>query len=915
MRKRITWIATLIALFMLLGGLTFAVEMYFDYLWFTELGKTTVFTTGLYAKSTIGSGTLLIGFLFLYINFLFANRGPGLIQIGIPTPAGQITAYTVQPETVARLSGLLAAFVGFLIGVGEANNWEKVWRWLNRVNFGVADPYFHRDISFYFFSLPFFKEALSLSIILSFLALAGVMILYYFKGTLAWRKLRDEKARSRTSIHISLLASLVFALLALKAFLGRYEVLFGDHDVFSGATYADLNARVPMLTILTVAALIAALLWIINAFTANNRPAIVAVLLYFVVLFAGNFYPAVIQKFIVSPNEYDKEKTQIKYNIEATLQAYGLADVKERDLSGDKALTPQDIENNSATIHSIRLWDHEPLLDALKQIQEIRTYYDFVSVDNDRYFVNDELQQFMLSARELNSVSLPERNWINEHLSYTHGYGMALGPVNRMTSEGLPVLLVQNIPPVSENPLFKIERPEIYFGELTRGYAIVRSAQKEFDYPSGEANVYSTYQGTGGVPVNSFFRKLLFALYFRDAKILFSQLITSESRFLYHRDVKNRIGRLAPFLMLDQDPYMVVSAGRLYWILDGYTKSDRYPYSTTTPGVDSNYIRNSVKIVLDAYNGNVEMYVSDPKDPLIQVYQKIYPGVFRPISDISPDLRRHLRYPEDIFRIQTYIFSKYHMADPQVFYNKEDLWQIPVIAGGGNENPMSPYYTIMRLPQEKREEFILMLPFTPGRKDNLSAWMVARSDGDRYGQLVVYRFPKQKLIYGPRQIVARINQDAEISRQVSLWDQRGSQVVQGNLLVIPIEEALIYVRPLYLRSESGKIPELKRVIVAYENQIAMEETLEASIARIFGGKMPKPQDLTGGASLEVTSVKGAAQPAESLNLLQQARDAYNQAVQAQRQGDWAKYGEELRKLGIILDNLNRAHEAQTPAKQ
>jgi len=592
-----------------------------------------------------------------------------------------------------------------------------------------------------------------------------------------------------------------------------------------------------------------------------------------------------------------------------------LAGVGERDLSGDKALTPQDIENNSATIHSIRLWDHEPLHDALKQIQEIRTYYDFVSVDNDRYLVNNELQQFMLSARELNSVSLPERNWINERLSYTHGYGAALGPVNQMTSEGLPVLLVQNIPPVSANPIFKIDRPEIYFGELTRGYAITKSAQKEFDYPSGEANVYTTYQGAGGVPVNSFFRKLLFALYFRDAKIVFSQLITSNSRFLYHRDVKTRISRLAPFLMLDQDPYMVVSEGRLYWILDGYTKSDRYPYSTITPGVDSNYIRNSVKIVLDAYNGNVEMYVSDPKDPLIQVYQKIYPGVYRPLSEISPDLRRHLRYPEDIFRIQTFIFSKYHMADPQVFYNKEDLWQIPVIAGGGSEDPMAPYYTIMRLPQEKREEFILMLPFTPGRKDNLSAWMVARSDGDHYGQLVVYRFPKQKLIYGPRQIVARINQDAEISRQVSLWDQRGSQVLQGNLLVIPIEEALIYVRPLYLRSESGKIPELKRVIVAYENRIAMEETLEASIARIFGGQMLKPQLLANAAVMEITAGNESVAATEGVNLVQQARDAYNQAVQAQRQGDWAKYGEELRKLGIILDNLNRAHEAQTPAKQ
>jgi uncharacterized membrane protein (UPF0182 family) len=377
--------------------------------------------------------------------------------------------------------------------------------------------------------------------------------------------------------------------------------------------------------------------------------------------------------------------------------------------------------------------------------------------------------------------------------------------------------------------------------------------------------------------------------------------------------VKQRLSKLAPFLLLDQDPYMVVSEGRLVWIQDAYTTSDRYPYSTETRGV-GNYMRNSVKMVLDAYNGNVEMYVSDPTDPLIQVYQNIFPGVFRPISEISPDLRRHLRYPEDIFRVQTYIYSVYHMGSPQIYYNKEDLWQIPTIAGGGNENPMSPYYTIMRLPQEKQEEFILMLPFTPGRKDNLSAWMVARSDGAHYGQLVVYRFPKQKLVYGPRQIVARINQEADISKQISLWDQHGSQVIMGNLLVIPIEEALIYVRPLYLRSESGKIPELKRVIVAYENRIAMEETLEAAIGKIFGGETPKPQELAGTAAPGAASAEAAAPNNDKSSLLQQAGETYDRAIQAQRQGDWAKYGEEIKKLGSILSELSRTRNSQLPKK-
>lgn len=913
MQKRITWMVILIALFVLLGGLSFAVGMYFDYLWFLELGKTSLFTTMLYAKSMLGSGTLLISFLFLYLNFLIANRGPGLIEIGIPTPTGQITAYRVQPEAVRRGAGVLAAFLGMVLGAGQAAQWEKAWSWLHRVPFNVADPIFSRDIGFYFFSLPFWRDVVRLGLILGFLSLIGAVVLYYFKGVLSLRTLQEAgRKRNWPGIHLSLLAAWIFILLGCSAYLSRYELLFSANDVFSGASYADLHARMPMLSLLAAAALLGAALWVYNAFSAKNRAGVAAVALYLVVTLAGSLYPAFVQKFIVAPNELDKESPQIAHNIKATLQAYALSGVEERDLSGDKALTPQDIESNSATIHSIRLWDHEPLLDALKQIQEIRTYYDFISVDNDRYRFNGELQQLMLSARELNSSSLPERNWINERLSYTHGYGVALGPVNRMTSEGLPVLHVQNIPPISEHPEFKIDRPEIYFGELTRGYALVKTRQKEFDYPSGEENVYATYQGTGGVPVQSFLRKLLFAFYFRDINIVLSPLITSESRFLYFRDVKERMSRLAPFLMLDVDPYLVVSGGRLFWIQDGYTRSDRYPYSYPTPGV-GNYMRNSVKMVMDAYNGKVEMYVADPKDPIIQVYQRIFPGVFQPLSAISEDLRSHLRYPEDIFRVQTYIYSIYHMGAPQILYNKEDLWQIPSLTSEGSENPMAPYYTIMRLPQEKREEFILMLPFTPGRKDNLSAWMVARSDGEHYGKLMVYRFPKQKLVYGPRQIVARINQDAEISRQISLWDQRGSQVIQGNLLIIPIEEALLYIRPLYLRAQNGKIPELKRVIVAYENQIAMEETLEASISKIF------QQELSLGTAGAVDAAAGSSAPAPTeaapLNgagLIQQAGDAYGRAVQAQKQGDWAKYGEELKKLGAALEELKKSRSTAAP---
>ena len=918
MRKSIPWLITVSVLLVMLGG-GFFVGLYFDYLWFVELEKTTIFTTVIYAKSMLGGVTLFISFLFLYINFVIANRGPGLIELGIPTPTGQITAVRVEPETVRRVAGLVAAAIGLIVGTALASHWEKVWRWMHSVNFNETDPIFGKDISFYFFSLPFWREILYIGLGLCFVALLGIIILYYFKGVLSWHKVKEGGGLGRPAVHISLLAAMIFILMAVSAYLSRYELLYGAYDIFYGAGYADIYARMPMLMLLAIVSVAGAALWLYSAFSGRLRMGLAAVALYMVVAFLGGIYPSVIQKLIVDPNELERETPQIMHNIMATRKAYGLDNVVERDLSGDMELTVEDIGRNATTINSIRLWDHEPLLDALKQIQEIRTYYDFVSVSNDRYWYNNELKQTMLSARELNSASLPERNWINEHLIYTHGYGVAIGPVNRMTSEGLPVLHVQNIPPVSEFPIFNVDHPEIYFGELSTSYVVINTGMQEFNYPSGDQNVFTNYSGTGGVPVKSLFRKLLFSFYFGDTNIVLSPLITSESRFLYFRNVRERFRRVAPFLMLDRNPYMVVSEGRLYWIQDAYTRSDRYPYSAEIPGV-GNYIRNSVKMVMDAYNGTVDMYITDPEDPVIQVYQKIFPGILRPLDEISDDLRSHLRYPEDIFHVQTRIYATYHMITPKIFYNKEDLWQVPSILAAGADRPMSPYYTIMRLPQEKTEEFILMLPFTPDRKDNLSAWMVARSDGENYGQLVVYRFPKQQLIFGPRQIIARFSQDAEIARQVSLWDQRGSQVIQGNLLVIPIEEALLYIRPLYLRAESGRIPELKRVIVAFENRIAMEETLEESIAQLFQQDINLSNRITAPGSLEFASLPMDQAPEisggavvtdaishEALRLSNQAGDAFNSAVAAQREGNWARYGEELRRLGETLEELKRGN--------
>ena len=514
-----------------------------------------------------------------------------------------------------------------------------------------------------------------------------------------------------------------------------------------------------------------------------------------------------------------------------------------------------------------------------------------MDVDIDRYQINGEYRQVMLSPRELSYKHLPSRIWINEHLTYTHGYGVVLGPVNRVTKEGLPELFIRDIPPVSTANL-AVKRPEIYYGEVANDYAFVKTRAQELDYPFGDKNVYATYTGNGGVPIKSFFRKLVFSARFGTLKIALSNDITPESRIMYYRRIDERVKRVAPFLKYDRDPYMVISQdGNLYWIIDGYTASDRYPYSEPTRGV-GNYIRNSVKAVVDVYNGSIAFYLADPEDPLIQAYSKAFPVLFKSMEEMPQDLRAHIRYPEGLFTVQANMFITYHMQDPQVFYNKEDLWSIPKKSIDGREKDMEPYYMIMRLPGENKEEFILLIPFTPSRRDNMIAWMAARSDPPHYGKLIAYTFPKAKLVFGPKQIDARIDQDAAISQQLTLWSQRGSQVLRGSLLVIPIERSLIYVEPLYLAAEAGSLPELKRVIVAFGNKIAMEETLELALERIFEGRVVR--DRVARPVEEERPIKG---------LIDAAWEHFGRAQERLRQGNFAAYGEELKKLEEVLKAL------------
>jgi uncharacterized membrane protein (UPF0182 family) len=884
-----------------------AAGFYTDWLWFHNLGFGVVFSTVLVTKLSLGLAIGLIAAALAWLNLRLAlrlspvpDREESAFRVseeGLPVPDPAI----LVPRIILPASLVIGAFSG-MFGWGS---WDTFLRFRHQQPFGEADPIFGRDIGFYFFTLPVLDIAAGLLFALSAVSLIGAAAVYVVRsagkdgGVISCLRQRGPRA------HILGLASAFFLILAWQAYLSMPNLLYSTAGPVAGAGYTDVAARLPLLWVKFFAALLASALALVCVFRVTNRMIWAGVAAYALSLVGGAMFPAMLQRFSVAPNELVKETPYIRLNIAATRKAFGLDGVQERELSGEKTLSAQDIQDNQRTIQNIRLWDQQPLLDTFGQIQEIRTYYEFQSVDNDRYRINGEMQQVMLSPRELSAASLPNRNWINERLTFTHGFGLTVGPVAKATGEGLPVLFVKDIPPASTIPSLNVDRPEIYFGEMSNSPVYVKTNVKEFNHPAGEDNVFTRYAGHGGVSVGSTWRQLLFATRFADLKLLLSNDLTADSRVLYHRGIRERLGKVAPFLHFDGDPYLVISEGRLFWINDAYTISDRYPYSQPV-GRGINYIRNSVKAVVDAYHGDVRLYIADERDPVIQTYARIFPEILRPLAEMPAGLREHLRYPEDIFKIQTAVYSTYHMDQPQVFYNKEDQWTVASVTGSGDKTEsqvMEPYYTIMKLPQEQTEEFILMLPFTPQRKDNLAAWMVARADGEHYGQLVVYRFPKQRLIFGPKQVTARINQDPEISRQITLWSQHGSQVILGTLMVIPIKESLIYVQPLYLRAVTGKIPELRRVIVVAENRIAMEPTLDASLARVFGnappsGAAPSGQILT---SIPATDDRQATVGAHLLNA--QAKMHYDRMLQAQRDGDWARFGEELKQLGSVIERL------------
>jgi uncharacterized membrane protein (UPF0182 family) len=891
----------LLLAFLALSVLGQAVPLYTDWLWFQEVGYSQVFFTMLTLRGWLVIGVGLGVFLFLYANLAVAARTapPDVLweledRLGLPGRA-------VLEPLIRRLLAPVLGLIAFFAGVRASANWEAVLNFFNSTPFGASDPLFARDLAFYIFTIPFWRLLYGWAMLLLLATLLLSLILYVLQRSIVLTA-QGPRLAAGARIHLLILGAGLLTLKGVGFWLDTFDLLYSPRGFVFGASYTDINASLPVLRILVVVAFLCAAACLVQL-TRPGWRFLLAGLAVLALVWVGGLgaYPALLQRLRVTPNELVAEGPYIAHSIRMTRQAYGLNRIEEKDFPAEETLSSAALDRNTLTVKNIRLWDHRPLLTTYAQLQEIRTYYKFVDVDNDRYLINGEYRQLMLSPRELSYRHLPSRIWINEHLTYTHGYGVVVGPVNRISPEGLPEFFVKDIPPVSTG-FPKVARPEIYYGESSNDYVFVKTRSQELDYPSGDQNVYTTYQGQGGIRMSSLLTKLAFAARFGELKILLSNDLTGESRIMIHRQISERVKQVAPFLRFDRDPYIVITdEGRLVWMIDGYTVTDRYPYSEPVRGV-GNYIRNSVKATVDAYHGTVRFYTADPSDPIIRTYAKAFPGLLKPLEEMPADLRSHIRYPEDLFTIQAKMYSTYHMEDPQVFYNKEDLWTIPRKAIEGREREIEPYYTIMKLPGEKKEEFILLTLFNPSRRDNMIAWLAARSDPPNYGRLIAYNFPKQKLIYGPRQIEARIDQDPVISQQLSLWNQRGSTVIRGSLLAIPIEQSLIYVEPLYLAAaEQGSLPELRRVIVSYGNQIAMEPTLEQSLQRIFGGRVRG--DEAPSRPREISARPGTAIEGTIRALAQRAWEAWQKAQEALRRGDWGGYGQEQKRLEDALKDL------------
>jgi len=875
-------------------------DYYVEYLWFGEVGFRQVFLSllwnGIGLQAAFGGAFLA----FFLVNVLGAIRRMPPQVMSLHEQPAQAPPYELIRPALRALAVLVGMGFALLVATwagGLALPWLT---FLHGQPFGVTDPVFHHDLSTYVYVLPFVSAIAGFALFTLVVTLGATAAAYVLQGQVWLRPDRLFVGRG-VRRHLSVLLGIGLLVVAAQDLLGRYGLLQSSIGIVNGAGYSDLHATLPGLTIAAVLSVLAALIVVVEGFRGWTRVTPVAIVTVVVGhLLLLQVWPSAMQRLIVTPNELNRERPYLEREIAATRHAYGLDRVEEGRFPATTNLSASQVAANERTIDNVRLWEGGPLKRTNAQLQEIRTYYDFVDVDNDRYMLGDELRQVALSTRELNPAALPARIWINEHLTYTHGYGVCVAPVNRISPEGLPEYYVKDIPPVSSKPRLKITRPEIYYGELAARYVFVNTAAREFDYPSGEENAYTHYRGKGGLPLGGFGGRLLFALRYSEPKIVLSTDLVPGTRILIHRTILDRVARIAPFLQWDSDPYIVIRRdGRLTWMLDGYTTSDRLPYSAPTARL-GNYIRNSVKATVDAYDGTVRLWAVDPEDPLLKTYEKIFPGAFAPLDSMPADLQAHMRYPQRLFAVQAQVYATYHMTDPQIFYNKEDLWRV---ARRDDGSSMVPYYTVMKLAGVgQREEYILMLPFTPARKENMIAWMSARCDPPNYGKLLVYAFPKQRLVYGPQQIESRINQDTDISKELTLWNQQGSQVIRGNLLVVPVDSSLIYFQPLYLQAQGeAGLPELKRILVAFGDRLAMQPTMADALGQVFGeGAAASEEAVEEGLPTTAAKPSATATSGDAAERLRRAAEIYDRAQQALRRGDLQEYARQMETLGTLL---------------
>lgn len=807
---------------------------YIDLLWFQTTGSTSVFwvslITGPLTKIIIAG----LIFLFFLVNLLIAIRAFKRVHL-INDSLPQLTKETTLIPGIA-----IAAILAFVLGTGLSLDWTVIQQFIHRITVGTADPIFHQDIGYYLFAYPFYKQLNDLFQIVTFLGIVGAAVIYFLTGALRTQGTALELS-VRAKIHLTVLTILFLATKIWGYRLGKYSLMFQETSRITGINYTAEHARVFAFTLLTwlIVAIIGLL--IIGLFRRGTKLLLGSILAWMACSFILNvFYPGMVQQFKVTPNEYELEAAYLKHHIDFTRQAFGLDQIKQVPyIPSDSETGP--LSANHPSLTDLRLWDYEPLLNSYNQLQSIRPYYQFNDIDIDRYPSASGQRQVMISARELLRDRLPEqaRTWINLHLTYTHGYGFAANQVNQFSNEGQPIFISRDLPPKTAPgfPELKVTNPGIYFGESTNDYVIVNSKNGEFDYPQGDQNVTASYQGVPGISLKSFFVKTLMALRYHELNFLLSPQLTQSSSILLYRNIKARVKKLAPFLSFDNDPYLVVSGGKLYWIIDTYTTSSNYPYSRPYTTGGPNYVRNSVKTVIDAYNGTVDFYIVDPNDPIIQAWQKVFPTLFKPSTAMDPDLKGHFRYPEDLLTVQRDMLLQYHMTNPRTFYEKEDYWNVPEEKQG---KLFEPYYVTLKLPEADHAEFVMMQPFTPRNKQNLTAWLVARCDQPNYGELILYTLPKDQNIYGPEQIDSRINQDETISQLVTLWNQQQSNVIWGNLLIIPIDGKILYLKPLFMESERGRQAELKKIVIVYQNQVLIGDTVAEILSGITSGVSVTP---------------------------------------------------------------------------